>query len=611
VGFLGLVAVLILGLYLIHPIVGGHRFPIGPDGPVYVWWSRYANAEGVGVLPGRFGVPAIALLLGTAFGTQPLQTVAILGPVFAAASGLAATALTESLLGHNLLRSLTAAVLTAAWAGHLAAGYLGNLAVAAMFLGAIAAFGLGERSWRAVILGGGLVATAALTHRPLLLLCLAILGGAAAILVPDVVRRRRRGTAVFDTVAGRLTAGAAAGAALGTGLGFVAGPAPDRSLVETSQDAFLRNHGLEGLLERQFRLRLAADGRRAAVPMAAAAALGVMGGLRRLWGRSSETRFLLAACASWAALSLAGVSLLLVTGGPANRLVTFALFFPVIAAVGVETLSRRRTLGVTIAFLGVLTIAAMSVYGWYRQEPFIDRTEVEAVQATRGAIDALPPTAPVVFLVDTDQKAAAFHVTRFANVIRTSVPQDRIADVRVAVGRPDDYLAGRPTLTGNPEHDSLSRAYLEESREEARIVFVLEAFNRSGYPAATRMGGVLAPGVVALRTGFSADPLGAHAPTRSGSPPGLGPTALVFESLVALALLTVLGAGWARWGLPGAPLEGFLAAAASVGLASLVLGAVAADTFGVAPGGPGGVAAALLIAAAGHAAAARAGLRAN
>jgi hypothetical protein len=599
---------LILAVYLIHPIVGGHRFPIGPDGPVYVWWSRYADADGLGVLPGRFGVPSVALIIGAVFGTEPLQTVALLGPVLAAASGLAAAALTEAILGHNLLRSFVAAVLTAAWTAHLAAGYLGSLAVASLFLCAIAAFGLGERSWRAVWLGGALVATAALMHRPLLLLCLAILGGAVVILIPDVLRRRREGTAFLDTAPGRLSVGAAGGTTLGIGLGLVTGPGPERPLVETSQDAFLRTHGLGDLLRRQFRLRLAADARRMAIPMAAGTALGVAGIARGAWERSTESRFLLAVFGSWGVLSLTGVAVLLAIGGPSNRLVTFALFIPVIAAAGVESLRRRGGAGLVAAAVAGLSIGAVSMFGWYRQEPFIDRTEVEAVRATRETISALPLGAPVVFLVDTDKKAAAFHVTRFANVIRTSVPEDRIANVRLAVGQPDDYLSGRPTLTGNVEHDRLSISYRDESRGTAPIAFVLEAFNRSGYAAATRLGTSLVPGVVALRVSASTagtEPAPTVARPAHEDPPGLGPTALAGMSLATLAILTLLGAGWARWGLPSASLEAVMAAAPSVGLVSLVLGALGSHIVGVSPGGPGGVGAAALIGAVGHAAAAR------
>ena len=43
---LGLAAVL-LSFFLIPFLAGGSRFPVGPDGPVYLWWMRLAGHEWV------------------------------------------------------------------------------------------------------------------------------------------------------------------------------------------------------------------------------------------------------------------------------------------------------------------------------------------------------------------------------------------------------------------------------------------------------------------------------------------------------------------------------------------------------------------------------------
>lgn len=611
IGLSAAAGALILAIYLVHPIAGDHRLPIGPDGPVYVWWTRYADLEGLGALSGRSGVPAVALIFGSIFGTEPLQTVALLGPVLAAAAGLAAAAAVETLLGPGLIRAWAAALLTGAWAGHLAAGYLGSLAMTALFLGAIGTFGLAERSWRGAIVGGGLLAGAALSHRPLLFLALAILAGAVVTLAPDALRKRRSGTPLLSTAAGRITAGAGAGAAIGLGLGVVAGSGTSRAEVDTSQDALLRRYGLEHLLRRQFRLRLAADARRAAVAMAAGATLGAAGIAGTLRAMSAESRFLLAVCGSWAALSLAGVAILAATGGPANRLITFAFFFPLIAAIGVDALIRRKGARRVVGALAGLAMGAVSMFGWYRQEPFIERNEVEAVEAAAVIIDALSPRTPLVFLVDTDLKAAAFHVARFANVIRSAVPPRRIADVRLAVGRPEDYLSDRSTITGNSEHDRLSVSLLAESRTVGvdQAVLVVRHFNRTGYKEATRVGTPVTPDIVALRGVPQIPGESRTGPVRRSDvePPGLGPTVLAALSIGALALLALVGAGWARWGLPGAPIRAVLAAAPSVGLASLILAAVAAQSVGVSPGGLGGIVAAVLVGAMGYAAAALAG----
>lgn len=611
IGLSAAAGALILAIYLVHPIAGDHRLPIGPDGPVYVWWTRYANLEGLGVLSGRSGVPAVALMFGSFFGTEPLQTIAFLGPVLAAAAGLAAAAAVETLLGPSLVRVWAAALLAGAWAGHLAAGYLGSLAMTALFLGAIGPFGVAERSWRGALAGGGLLAGAALSHRPLLFLALAILAGAVVTLAPDALRKRRRGTPLLSTAVGRITSGAGAGTAVGLGLGVVAGLGASRLEVDTSQDALLRRYGLEHLLRRQFRLRLAADSLRSAVPMAAGSILGAAGIAPTLRAMSTESKFLLAVCGSWAALTLAGVAILAATGGPANRLITFAFFFPLIAAIGVDALIRRRGARRVVGALAGLAMVAVSMFGWHRQEPFIEPDEVEVLEDAAGIIDTLPPRTPLVFLVDTDLKAAAFHVARFANIIRSAVPPQRIADVRLAVGRPEDYLSDRPTITGNSEHDRLSVSLLAESRNVGfdPAVLVVRHFNRASYKAAARVGTPVTPDIVALRGVPQIPGASRTGPLRRSDPepPGLGPTALAAVSIGALALLALVGAGWARWGLPGAHIRAVLAASPSMGLASLILGAVAAQSMGVSPGGLGGIVAAVLVGAGGYAAAALAG----
>ena len=191
------------------------------------------------------------------------------------------------------------------------------------------------------------------------------------------------------------------------------------------------------------------------------------------------------------------------------------------------------------------------------------------------------------------------------------MPPRRIADVRLAVGRPEDYLLDRSTNTGNSEHDRLSVSLLAESRTVGvdQAVLVVRHFNRTGYKEATRVGTPVTPDIVALRGVPQILGESRTGPVRGSDvePPGLGPTVLAALSIGALALLALVGAGWARWGLPGAPIRAVLAAAPSVGLASLILAAVAAQSVGVSPGGLGGIVAAVLVGATGYTAAALAG----
>ena len=47
-----------LALYLVHPLISGYRFPIGPDGPVYSWLARWMTEVGLREGPGGGpGVP--------------------------------------------------------------------------------------------------------------------------------------------------------------------------------------------------------------------------------------------------------------------------------------------------------------------------------------------------------------------------------------------------------------------------------------------------------------------------------------------------------------------------------------------------------------------------
>jgi hypothetical protein len=215
-----------------------------------------------------------------------------------------------------------------------------------------------------------------------------------------------------------------------------------------------------------------------------------------------------------------------------------------------------------------------------------------------------PPGTPLVFLVDTRERAAAYHVTRAGNVIRMGLPAHRIDDVHLVVGGPEDLLAGRPTLTGDQEHDAASAFYLREARPvlDTATVLVLERFNAGSFDDALELGEEVAPGVVALA--------GETSPASVRTPPeGVGPWALIGWSAAAVVLLAALGGGWARWALPGCGSAAVLGAAPSIGIAAAVLGAFVADRVGLRPGGAGSVAVVVLLGVAGYAAAAWTGRR--
>ncbi|HEV3475466.1 MAG TPA: hypothetical protein VG602_08880 [Actinomycetota bacterium] len=595
----------VLAVYLLHPILSGHRFPVGPDGPVYTWLARRATVTAFPDGPGGgAGVPALTLFLRTGMGLSTLQAVTLLGPVLAATCGLSAAALVESALGPNRFRAAAAVALTAAFAAFLAGGWLANTAMVAMFLTALAALALVERSWAPVWLAGGLLAAAGVTHRIFVLIGLAVLIPVIVLRFREAAIAPRRGTRLRDTAWFRMAIAAVGGT--GTGLlSMVALPLEPKAPGDTSQDHFFRRLGLRDLLLDRYRERLIGDGARISVPVASGVGLA-WPAVRDRAARSGESgaRFLRDVSVSWAAVTLGGgIVLALTLWGPPYRLLQFAFFLPVVAAVGLAVLRKRRGSRWWIGMGAAVVFAAFSLVGWFRQAPSFSPEELALARRTGHALSALPPGTPLVFVLDTPEDAAAFHVTRFGNVIRMGIPPERIPDVRLAVGDPDDVLAGRPTLTGDPEHDRLARAYLREVEPllDRSAVLVLLPFNRTGYDDAAAIGEEVGPGLVSLR-----GPLPPTGATPAVAPRGLTPVSVALASILLVVLLALLGWGWARLGLGGAPLA-TVTAAPSVGLAVAIAATLLAEGFGFAPHGPVPLGIAVVMGIAGHVAAGRAG----
>ena len=604
----------ILALYLLLPLVADYRFPIGPDGPVYTWWTQGASVLGLdAVAPGRPGVPAAALVLGGLLRTAPLETIALLGPVLAAACGLVAGGLLDVALPPRAIRALAGGLLTGAFAAYLAGGWLANLAQVTVFLAALAALATSLSSWRGVIAAATLISAAALAHRLFVAVALLVLVGAAAWMVPDAVARRRRGRPLAETLVARMLIAAGSGALLAGGaLAAVGSGAAVPG--DTAQDGFFRRLGLRDLLLDRYRERLAGDATRASVPVVMGAGLAAAGTrLLRSGGRADDgrptRRYLTGILLSWTAVTVIGLVALWATGlGPPNRMLAFAFFLPLAAAIGVDALSRgtgaqaATAMGVAVAGVAVVAFVAVAMMGWFRHAPSFSPQELEAARRAGAVVDRLPVGTPVVILVDTDQPAAAFHVTRFGNVLRMGLPPARLPDVRIAVGAPQDYLEGRPTLTGDLEHDVIARTYLRETagiRDQAAVLVVRE-FNPGG-------AGVT-PGAVEAADGVEVvgGPPVPRQPVAVSPAGGLSAPAWVGLSLASLVLLAALGLGWSRWALDGAGPRALLSVAPAVGLAVAILGGFLADRLGPGAGAPWGPAAVVVLAAAGYMAAARA-----
>jgi hypothetical protein len=547
----GLVAA--LGAWFLWPFLAHHhRFPLGPDGPVYLWWTRLAGADGLSAVADRPGVPALALLLDGALGRSVVEAVAALEVALGIAVGLACAALLRgraSAVGWAL-----GGLLGGTFAVHLAAGYVANLLHVTTFLGAAAV--LSAATGPGASVAAGALAAGALAHPSFALVAGAILLLASALgWRRDRAGSRRIGAAVLR--GGVIAAGGF--------LALLSGPPPPD--VATSRDGYLRAAGLAGDLRGVFLDRLADRWARyvqwASVPLAILGWRGPRDGVRRFLG-------------AWAVATAAGVALGAATGWfPADRLVTFGFAIPILAALGLErVLSWRRRRAVAIAASGALTLAMLAgaMIAWNRQEPFIEEEEVRTATLASALVAARADAdAPLAFLVNERDATVSFLAARAGNVIRASVPASWIRDVVVVVP-PASGVAESPERRALERVTARDLADAERAAGRRAVTVVLRPFDDVDDPSGAI---VVAADRAPLVSGSPSDPL--EPATAAG---------IALSSALVLALAWAAGFGWARCAIRDRLAA--LAAAPALGAAALVLGAIALERAGLPIDGPAG-----------------------
>jgi hypothetical protein len=553
-------------------VVRGFAYPVGPDGPVYLWWTRLAGHDGLSAMP-RPGIPAIALVLQ---GTLHLPLTAVLSAlecVLGAAVGLGAAALTQQHAvsptddathfdidnGGSRATWVLAGVLAGTFAVHLAAGYLASLAFVALFLAAATALAMATS--RATVAAGLLLGAAGLAHPLFLLLGI-------PILVVAVAQAWRGERAEVRRVVAASVGGCAVFAA--EALALLVGPG--QLSVVTSRDGVLRTAGLTDVLRSAYLDRLVHRWTRyvqwASVPLA-------VYGLRET--RGFVRRFLIA----WGVVSLVGIVIGLATGlFPSDRFITFGVVVPILAAYGLVRLWRavptRRV--VAVAVVGGLVIAMMAgaFIAWARQKPFVSTAEVQAVTAAGRYASAAPPGTPLLFLVNDRDATATFLATQAANVIRAGLPPDRIRDAYVVVPYP---TSGRPATS---ERIALARVTSRDAEEATRtagappLSFLLTPFDRVDRPP---------PSMARVADGVFIETTS----TETGLPPAMyrpvdplepsSPGEILLAAFAVLAILLVAGSGWA--GVFTRDAVARLAIAPMCGAAALILVGIALERVGM------------------------------
>ena len=76
VGLMVVLAAVFLRVAVWPTFVHHYPFGVGPDMPVYLWWSRVGLARGISVVGERPGTPALIPTVGTALGIGLVPAVA-------------------------------------------------------------------------------------------------------------------------------------------------------------------------------------------------------------------------------------------------------------------------------------------------------------------------------------------------------------------------------------------------------------------------------------------------------------------------------------------------------------------------------------------------------
>jgi hypothetical protein len=554
-------------------LVHQYAVAVGPDMPVYLWWSRVGAAEGLSLVGERPGTPALIPTVATALGIGLVPAVAGVQYALMPAIALAAAALARGRGETPRLAWLAGAVLAGAWTTFLGGGYLANLALVAAFIAAAAA--LARRTRRGTVAAGLLLAGGGLAHPEFFLVAVAVLIATAAWSWWDGRAAPSGPPSAARADAGRVLAALGGGAAIVLGgiLACLIGPA--RLPGDTSLDAMLRRTGQWAELRRLYVDRLVRNWRRYAPIMTTS--LAVAGSFR---ARGFPRRFLVA----WVVVSALALPIGMVTGlFPPDRILTFAFCLPILAGFGLVLIGerlRRPALAWPIAIVLVTLIVYPAMRDWRAQVTYVTPAELNQLTVAGRIAATTPPGTPLVFVADDPAGIdyALFHLSHGLNTVRAAIPPDRAGDVSIFLGRAEDLLAGRPTERGDPVFDRASADSLAQIPPGPRAIFVAPELDRD--PSA-----LTTPGLT-TRDGIATNiPVIGSLPADPGELAPSDPSTIVRSTIRTFLLLVVIGAGWAWWAFGGSSRDAAAALAVSpaLGSATLTLVALGLELLGADP----------------------------
>jgi hypothetical protein len=522
----------LIGLFLLF----GWRFLQDPsrlaptrDPAWYTWRTRALLETGPAVLiekHGPFGMlsggyrvttPVLGALLFRVAGVDPLRFTVLLGvglPVLTAAA-LGAFAFRHR--RDHLMFVLTMLATAPLFLTVPFIGYMDNLM--ALFLLAVALSFLEPAgvSWGARIALGLLLFLASLTHPTTALLFTLMLSAGAGLRLLGTRFSIRK---VLERDGPMLLA-----AGVGLGLGLIAWRAGLWGPRATLSDAVLTQPYTEAFFRSRLHVWVRSLHPRVTVPVAALAVGWI---LWRLFRDRTVDRH--AAVSVLWLLPLVGVfGFALGYAYPYYRFINVTLALMLLLGLGAWLLTRPlwwvgTRIGdqwrlVPVAGVAVILVALGALYVqpglrlWDRQGPWASNRILAALAGVR-AYAAAEPGRPVVFVIHpNDQTRRAWGLAKqSSNITLAGLDGGEVPRTFLYVGEPEDFLAGRPTLTGYPVFDDLSRGFLQDFQQGAAryslapVAFYLPMQNASGTPPPDSATVPVTDGVDLLRGPGLADP---------------------------------------------------------------------------------------------------------
>lgn len=575
----------------------------------YTWQIKAVGAAPLSEIGLRPGFPLLGAVVGSILRVPAAQVLVVLPPVLAVVLGFGAAATVRLPFALPRWVVLAVAVVAATWAGtvRLVAGYEGTLLALVLLVAGVAALVHAAGRPGAVAAAAAMFLAACLSHVVFFGIFVAVLALYVVLSLPSLLQDRRDGIPLLST-------DAAAAAAAGGGACLV-GAIALFGWVGLSPGSSFNVTGVEFRFQGRTRGELRRIRPLVTVPVAAvgaAVALGARGGRSAGALRRLGLSWLLVAGAG-AALGLMGARV------PGNRALLFALPLPVLVGLAVSVAGvlvcrvrsragtgrtgarlasaaaasrrRRRLLAGVLVAAMVFSLASLGMTFFFSRIGPRTSPVWEEMRAAAAYVRTLPPSRPVVFVVNEPGPWGAFTPKLKLNALRASMPDSHVTKTFVYVGGVKGLRRAQPTLLPEDRrwrknYNATSRAMFREAAPAlaaGAAVLVVRGHAKGLFDQVERRRPerVVAPGVYVVR-----------GPTRQVALPprgqGFGFARAMMSAAGSLLLLALVGWRYARAALRGAGADALDVAclAPAFGSGLVVLAGFVVAAGGASPKGP-------------------------